>query len=527
MLLITALCLTCVMNVAFAAADDIMPISAAPDDAVTDDAAEPAAPDEADPDAPDADDPDTPDADDPDADDPGEGDDPIEPPAGINVTIMGEGTLYRVMDDGEMEEVPEGFLDLEDADDLTLTMCAVGEYPDGCFAFADHIALEVTEIAPEDPEATGATWEFTMEAAEYTDLLVIFTEEREEQVPVWISCGEIEGTIELLNEDEEWEPADNLVTYAWPERELAIRAVPSEPDTIAYEFWNNGVGEAADLYGAGFAEYHILVAETGNAVLVDFQRNGIVQASYDELDGALYVYQDEKRVLVESDGQFPLWDDEGTTCWVEANEPDEMELGAVFYNDEPVEFSEALAEDLTAGWEFTLDGDGGELELLFDEIAGPEPGEDGNISIAEGAPDDLAIIMNIDEDGLALVGLMVTSPTTVGQLKTWIAVPEGYGLDVLTKDGASAEDPALVTTDMMLTATGLDEEEAADRVGVVVTGDVLGTGEMNIAQLVRMAKAINKTQPLEGLALMAADITDSGALDIADLVAEARFLTEN
>lgn len=72
----------------------------------------------------------------------------------------------------------------------------------------------------------------------------------------------------------------------------------------------------------------------------------------------------------------------------------------------------------------------------------------------------------------------------------------------------------------LLTADGQLAEEAT----VLVMGDVLGTGLINIAQLVRMAKDLNGSQVLLGVFRMAGDWNGSGAVDIADLVREAQVL---
>lgn len=58
--------------------------------------------------------------------------------------------------------------------------------------------------------------------------------------------------------------------------------------------------------------------------------------------------------------------------------------------------------------------------------------------------------------------------------------------------------------------------ETLDR--VVVPGDVLGTGQMNIGQVVRLAQAVNGSAPLEGAYLQAAKLTEDDDLNIADLV---------
>lgn len=61
---------------------------------------------------------------------------------------------------------------------------------------------------------------------------------------------------------------------------------------------------------------------------------------------------------------------------------------------------------------------------------------------------------------------------------------------------------------------------------VIMTGDVLGTGVMNIAQIVAMARDLNGVQKLQGVYAIAGDFNHNGAIDISDLVAEAHILNE-
>lgn len=60
---------------------------------------------------------------------------------------------------------------------------------------------------------------------------------------------------------------------------------------------------------------------------------------------------------------------------------------------------------------------------------------------------------------------------------------------------------------------------------VVVRGDVLGTGKLTIAQVVRVAQAMNGTEPLEGAFLKAAEINEQEGVDIGDLVTISRWLS--
>lgn len=60
---------------------------------------------------------------------------------------------------------------------------------------------------------------------------------------------------------------------------------------------------------------------------------------------------------------------------------------------------------------------------------------------------------------------------------------------------------------------------------LVITGDVLGTGSLNIAQLVRMAQAVNGSAPLEGVYAQAGDLNGDGSISIADLVILGQWIS--
>lgn len=94
----------------------------------------------------------------------------------------------------------------------------------------------------------------------------------------------------------------------------------------------------------------------------------------------------------------------------------------------------------------------------------------------------------------------------------------------------TSNDAAFVTTDDTIRAsTGLAVEWTvdghADSALFVAAGDVLGTGELQIAQLTRMARALNGAEPLTGAFLAAADF-DGNGLQIPDLVREAQLLAQ-
>lgn len=73
-------------------------------------------------------------------------------------------------------------------------------------------------------------------------------------------------------------------------------------------------------------------------------------------------------------------------------------------------------------------------------------------------------------------------------------------------------------------ATGMVVHAGQETRTLVLRGDVLGTGRIQISQLARMAQACSGGRPLEGAYLAAADLNADGSLDIADLTAAAALL---
>lgn len=121
----------------------------------------------------------------------------------------------------------------------------------------------------------------------------------------------------------------------------------------------------------------------------------------------------------------------------------------------------------------------------------------------------------------------------VTNMLTWETVVNQIGSDQpVTVSVYSAEGGVInVLTNRVPIATGqhilvvrTDDVRAANLMQVIIRGDVLGTGQLSIAQLTRMAAALNGSRPLEGLYAQAADLTSSGSLNIADLTILASWL---
>lgn len=97
--------------------------------------------------------------------------------------------------------------------------------------------------------------------------------------------------------------------------------------------------------------------------------------------------------------------------------------------------------------------------------------------------------------------------------------------EVCSKRGEPKPEGALLATgDALRMAEGVDAY--VFDATVIVQGDVLGVGEMSLSQVVRLARAYEGAEPLEGAFLLAGDLNGDGSITLADLVLEARLLLQ-
>ena len=139
--------------------------------------------------------------------------------------------------------------------------------------------------------------------------------------------------------------------------------------------------------------------------------------------------------------------------------------------------------------------------------------------------DDVDIVDG-PEDELWLVGLRASASrdkcATAEQLIT-LFDPEVVEAILVTASNGSERGPEdIVGTGDILTVYFWDGDEAD--LTIIVTGDVLGTGVITIAQVVRMAAALNGSQPFNDLQLAAAAWGGEG-FGINSLVQEAQMLS--
>ena len=110
------------------------------------------------------------------------------------------------------------------------------------------------------------------------------------------------------------------------------------------------------------------------------------------------------------------------------------------------------------------------------------------------------------------------SPGDLIPIDELFALDPSWAVTVVGADGTPQnphEDGTPIGTGDVITVTN---EAGSDFLKVIIRGDLNGDGWSNIADIVRVAAAINGTAPLEGAMLWTADFNENGRVDAADLV---------
>lgn len=105
--------------------------------------------------------------------------------------------------------------------------------------------------------------------------------------------------------------------------------------------------------------------------------------------------------------------------------------------------------------------------------------------------------------------------------------PGQYTVRVFSRNGNLMNvltDRIPIATGEHVSVTDVSNPRAVNLMQVIIRGDVLGTGRLTIAQLARLAAALNGSRPLQGLFAQAGDINGRGGIDIADLAQLASWL---
>lgn len=144
------------------------------------------------------------------------------------------------------------------------------------------------------------------------------------------------------------------------------------------------------------------------------------------------------------------------------------------------------------------------------------------------APVDFEVVDNPTVGGDVVQGINISVNTgvavSIAELLTFSNLPAGSVMTVTTPEGAAVGWNTPTSTGQIVTVRDADGN-IISQATVVVKGDVLGIGRINLSQLVRMADALRGTRPLNGAFLAAGQWTTSGSLGISltDLVHEARL----
>lgn len=156
------------------------------------------------------------------------------------------------------------------------------------------------------------------------------------------------------------------------------------------------------------------------------------------------------------------------------------------------------------------------------------PAPDGPELVA--APEYDVQMETLPGTGKVLTGdaLMITrSGHTAGQVLPMAdASPSSEGTikEIAGDSGVLQSGDVVGTGDVMRLVNSGNAAEIYDEATIAVLGDVLGNGQMSIAQIVTMCHAITGARPLTGVYLLAGDFNGNGQIDIADLMKAALIL---
>lgn len=114
---------------------------------------------------------------------------------------------------------------------------------------------------------------------------------------------------------------------------------------------------------------------------------------------------------------------------------------------------------------------------------------------------------------------------TVAQLYSQIQVPDGARFEIKNRDGSLAPVGVPAATGQVVHVYPKDGGEPT-AFTILVMGDVIGSGRMQLTQLVRMARAYTGERPLAGIYKQAALHTGQEDIMLTDLVTEAKCIAE-
>lgn len=137
--------------------------------------------------------------------------------------------------------------------------------------------------------------------------------------------------------------------------------------------------------------------------------------------------------------------------------------------------------------------------------------------------------------GRTLIGRGLTATRTGNTVSELLLMVESnphsadYIMEVVDEDNTPQDAATTVCTGYKLWLIDMTQNgRVVDEVTIVVLGDVLAEGTVNLSQVVRMAEAFRNplADPLEGPLLLAGDFYRTGAVALTDLVFEAQLYQE-
>ena len=148
----------------------------------------------------------------------------------------------------------------------------------------------------------------------------------------------------------------------------------------------------------------------------------------------------------------------------------------------------------------------------------------GPVILMPSAPGGLSVVTNPD-GGSSIVGAQIESlwtGTTAGQFAGWIERDRAESVRLVTAEGITVPETQQVATGMRVEVVSGDGTvlRASE---IAVRGDVLGTGQISLSQVVAMANAYVGRRPLEGVYATAGDLNGTGEIELSDLVEEAQL----
>lgn len=144
-------------------------------------------------------------------------------------------------------------------------------------------------------------------------------------------------------------------------------------------------------------------------------------------------------------------------------------------------------------------------------------------------PESVAVVPSPDGTGSIIVGVEIGSiwgESTAEQVQSWIEDPDSDDtVRVLDKNGQPLDYDEQVSTGMVVEVVSPDGE-VVQQSEIAVTGDVAGTGEIGLTQIVCLAGAM-KDEALDGARRLAADVNGDDKVSVTDIVQLTQMERDN